>query len=204
MGRKKRFALALIAAGGLLSYAAGAQASVQVLGGGFAEACWRASYASALVRMDSAVDDARWKAESIALCDEALAGDPLNRRDYAATFVNRGVLEMSRAGYDRALRDFDRAIQAQPGMAEAYVNRGSVLVAQNRYREGEAEITRGIEMGTQQAEKAYYNRAMARERMDDLKGAYLDYAKAAELAPQWADPAHELTRFTLTPTGQVR
>ena len=46
--------------------------------------------------------------------------------------------------------------------------------------------------------KAYFNRAMAHEGMDDLKSAYLDYRKAEEIQPEWDAPRKELDRFTVS------
>jgi len=44
-------------------------------------------------------------------------------------------------------------------------------------------------------EKAYFNRALAREAAGDVKGAYLDYVKALQLKPEWAPAVKELARF---------
>jgi len=64
-----------------------------------------------------------------------------------------------------------------------------------------ADIDRGLAYGPEQPEKAYFNRALAKEFLDDTKGAYLDYLKAAELAPTWTAPQVELKRFTVHPRG---
>ena len=68
--------------------------------------------------------------------------------------------------------------------------------------EGLTEIDRGLSMNPEEPEKAYFNRALANEGLDDMKAAYLDYMKALELAPNWDAPRHELTRFTVeNPAG---
>ena len=59
------------------------------------------------------------------------------------------------------------------------------------------EIDRGLSMNPEEPEKAYFNRALANEGLDDMKAAYLDYMKALELAPNWDAPRHELSRFTV-------
>ena len=46
--------------------------------------------------------------------------------------------------------------------------------------------------------KAYFNRAVAYEGVDDEKSAYLDYQQALALKPDWEAPKHELQRFTVT------
>jgi Flp pilus assembly protein TadD len=60
------------------------------------------------------------------------------------------------------------------------------------------DINRALELGVSDPAKAHYNRALAYERMGDLKAAWLDYTKAAELDPEWDAPRTELTRFTVS------
>ena len=62
-------------------------------------------------------------------------------------------------------------------------------------REGIAEINKGIGLNAMEPEKAYFNRALAEERLDDLKAAYADYQKALELKPDWVIAKTELARF---------
>ena len=40
--------------------------------------------------------------------------------------LNRGIANISKEQYDRALQDFDQAIKLKPDLAEAYVGRGDV------------------------------------------------------------------------------
>ena len=44
---------------------------------------------------------------------------------------------------------------------------------------------------------AYYNRGLAREKLNDPKGAYADYKKALELQPDFTLAADQLKRFTV-------
>lgn len=122
----------------------------------------------------------------------------LNPRDRAGTFVNRGVLKLRRAAYSDATDDFDAAVRLQPQMGEAYVNRGAAAIGRKRYAEGLSDINRSIELGVSEPEKAYYNRAIAHEGLDDPKAAYFDYQKALEIAPDWPAPREQLVRFTVS------
>jgi tetratricopeptide (TPR) repeat protein len=70
-------------------------------------------------------------------------------------------------------------------------------VGVRRYAEGLADLNKALELGVDEPEKAYFNRALAHEGLDDLKSAYLDYQKAQTLKPDWQDPARELARFTV-------
>jgi tetratricopeptide (TPR) repeat protein len=179
---------------------ASAQSATTVLGGGMAQACSMAARA--------AVKAAEFKrsrmlvpipADALIACDRALQTETLTVRDLAATYVNRGVLLMGRANYPLALADYESALHIKPKLAEAHANRGAALIALYRDQEGIDAITQGLALQTEEPEKSYYNRAIARERLDDMKGAYLDYLKASELKPDWEDPRLQMTRFTLTP-----
>jgi tetratricopeptide (TPR) repeat protein len=109
------------------------------------------------------------------------------------------VIKLRRKQYDSADRDFDAALRLQPAMGEAFVNRGAGLIAQRRWREGVAEIDRGLALGPDEPEKAYFNRALAWEALDDMEAAWRDYTQALALKPDWDAPRKELVRFTVTP-----
>ncbi len=139
--------------------------------------------------------------QTLDICSFALANEPLAARDLAGTHVNRGVLYMRMAQWGRAMDDLNIALSIDPRMGEALVNRGALLIAQTRFAEGVAEIDRGLALHPEEPERAYYNRALAKERLDDVKGAYYDYVRASELAPTWTLPQEELKRFSVTPKG---
>jgi len=61
-----------------------------------------------------------------------------------------------------------------------------------------ADITKGLALGVKQPEKAYFDRALAYEGLDDEKSAYFDYQQAVTLKPDWPLPQRELLRFTVT------
>ena len=170
-----------------LGFAAPASSAAFVLGGGLADACSRFA-------LDGRSDD-----YSLNTCTYALETETLVKRDRAATFVNRGVIQLRRKKYDAANHDFDTAIRLAPAMGEAFVNRGAALIAQRRWQEGMADIDRGLALGPDEPEKAYFNRALAWEALDDMAAAWRDYTQAATLKPEWEAPRRELTRFTVTP-----
>jgi tetratricopeptide (TPR) repeat protein len=134
----------------------------------------------------------------IADCTDALFGMTLSDRDLAGTLVNRGVVYLVHGLYRQARADFDHAIVVNPRLGDAYVNRGAALIGERRFAEGVADIDRGLPMGPDEPEKAYYNRGLADEYLDNIKAAYFDYLKASELKPDWSQPKHELARFTVT------
>ena len=184
-----KITLTALGAAVVLAAAGSANAAVTVIGGGLAEAC-----SDAAIRGESA-------AEYEELCTTALESEFLNTRDRAGTYINRGVFKLRRAQYDMAVRDFDLAIRLKPDVGEAYVNRGAAFIGQKRYAESLPQINKGLELGVEEPAKAYYNRALAYEGLEDAKSAYFDYQKALELRPEWSAPREQLVRFTVTKRG---
>jgi tetratricopeptide (TPR) repeat protein len=201
VGRMKASVIGAAAIFGALSFPVAAKAAIAVFGGGEGEACWRAAVASVLIHMDSAVEEARWKADSINLCDLAISGPELNRQDLASTWVNRGILEMSREGYRKAEDNFREALKISPKLAEAHVDLGSTMINLHRYEEGIAETQTGIALNSKEIERAYYNLGIAYEFLGKLQEAYDSYKKAAELKPTWQDPKDQMARFVTQPVN---
>ena len=166
--------------------AGSAHAAITVLGGGSAEAC---SQAAMTGEMDRKFED---------LCTQALETEALNLRDRAGTLVNRGVFKLRRQEFNSAIRDFDAAIKQDPKLGEALVNRGAAKIGLKAPEAALVDINRALELGVSEPAKAHYNRALAYERIGDLKSAWLDYTKAAELDPEWDAPRKELARFTVS------
>lgn len=168
----------------MLPPAGAATASVLIIGGGMANDC-----SEAVIRGRS--DD-----DTMRLCTSALEVETLSTGDRARTLVNRGVIQLRRQAYVEARADFDAAGRIEPKLGEVYVNRGAALVAEDRFAEGLDEIDRGLALGVKQPERAYYNRALAHENLGDVKAAYYDFQRAAELDPKWSAPKEELARFS--------
>ncbi|MES2032603.1 MAG: hypothetical protein V4466_00380 [Pseudomonadota bacterium] len=185
MSPKVVFAYAVLATSAVLA-ATPASGAAFVLGGGMANACSRAAIEG---RDDRAAVDT---------CSMALESQPLLKRDRAGTFVNRGVIHLRRQAYVDARRDFDAALAIEPDLGEAFVNRGAILIAQRQYAAGVTEIDRGLALSPDEPEKAYFNRALAHEGLDEMKSAWLDYQKALELRPDWDAPRRELARFSVS------
>jgi tetratricopeptide (TPR) repeat protein len=165
----------------------GAHAAVTVFGGpGPADDCYKAAKFGAA------------PVDGIQSCTQAIATQTMSDHDLAGTYVNRGVIYMAMASFVPAQHDFEAAMKLDPKMGEAVVNHGGALIALRRYADGIAEISRGLDLNPSEPEKAYFNRALAYESLDDLKAAYYDYSKAAELKPGWDEPRAELSRFTVT------
>jgi tetratricopeptide (TPR) repeat protein len=173
-------ALAIGLAGG------SASAAISVLGGGQAEDCFLA------------VKAGRFDNTSMDLCNMALDTEVLSPQDRGGTLVNRGVMKLLRGDYEGAHADLNAGIALIPRVGEGWINRGAMFLSQRRYKEALADIDKAISLGLKEPAKAYYNRAIAYEGLDDETAAYLDYQQALVLKPGWDLPQHELLRFTVT------
>jgi len=166
-----------------------AQAGATIFGGANAQLCANAAHRVSI--------DAMPEPASIQACDTALGEEQLSRRDEAATFVNRGVLRLAGGAFVEAKQDFDAAADLMPELGDAYTDRGAALIGLRQYADGIAAIDKGLALNPDEPEKAYYNRALAHEALDDAKAAYGDYLRAAALKPDWNPPKVELARFTV-------
>ncbi|MDX2236064.1 MAG: tetratricopeptide repeat protein [Hyphomonadaceae bacterium] len=167
--------------------AAPAQAAVTMIGDGPARACYAAALAG-----DGA-------AHGLRACDDALGSDQLAANDRAATMINRGVIRLQRREARLALADFDTAVAWRPLLAEGHVNRGAALILLGETDAAIAAITHGLSLQPRDPHEAYFNRALAHEQNGDVRAAYADFRRAAELAPTWTLAQAELARFEVRP-----
>jgi len=189
--RALSFATPLLAAALLAAQPAGA--AFTVFGNGLAQLCSETAknLEHGIAPPPRAIED----------CTTAIEYENLRSRDLAGTHINRGILYMSRANYAAAKRDFDTALAIAPTVGEAYVDRGAALVGLRSFNDAIADIDHGLALGSEEPEKAYFNRGLANEGLDNIPAAYRDYARAAELKPGWGPPLNELSRFTVTSKG---
>ncbi|MGI9170249.1 MAG: tetratricopeptide repeat protein [Caulobacteraceae bacterium] len=180
--------LRLWAAGVMGALAAGgsAAAAVSVIGGGMAQDCSKAAIAG---KSDPG---------SILICSTALETEDLDRIDRAGTFVNRGVMKLRRLAFEEARTDLDAAIALAPTIGEAWVNMGAVFLGEERFQSALDDVDRGLRLGVKEPEKAWFNRGLAHEGLEDEKAAYFDYQRAMALKPDWPLPRKELLRFTVS------
>lgn len=176
--------IAAVVAVMLAVVAAPVAASVSVLGTGYARSCFDAAETRHATR------------EGLWFCDKALADASLSIVDRAATWVNRGIVEMQRKHLPEAIANYDEAIRLRPETAEAYVNKGIALLhIGGRDAEAAAVLTQGLDRNPIRPEIAYYTRGVAQELLGNARAAYEDYSRAAQLAPGWAEPSEQLQRF---------
>ena len=165
----------------LIAFAAPVSAATMVLGvNTAAEECYRAASA----------EDPR----GVPVCTYALT-QKLTARDRAATLINRGALRFVEHNYQAAIDDSEASIKTYAKLGEAYLNRGAAMRELGEPARAIQSLDESIRMGFGRLQLAYFDRGMAKEDMGDIKGAYLDYKKALELAPEFKLAADQLKRF---------
>ena len=122
-----------------------------------------------------------WR-NSITLCDHTLAVTSHN----SVIHQSRGFGYYSLGDYARAIADFDRAIEIDPGSASAYYNRGIVYNAMRDYARAIADFDRAIEIDPGRA-NVYNNRGVAYEALGDYGRATTDFNRAIALDPGYSN-----------------
>lgn len=137
--------------------------------------------------------DLEGRRSSIRKCEKALTNKFLTPSDRVASHVNMGILLMRRGDYNKSLAAYDAALGLNSDLAEIYINRGACLIFLGRTDEAIPVLTRGIELDSGgNLPDAYFNRALAYEKLGEVTQAYKDFKKAQELRPDWELPTRAL------------
>jgi tetratricopeptide (TPR) repeat protein len=171
--------------------------SAATLDRGGAQECYLATLRDASPENDQA---------GLRVCNEAMeTADNTELR--ADLLVNRSFIRLRMMDYPGTVADAEASLLLAPDLAEAHLNRGAGLIGLGRYREALPSLEKAVALsGADKLELAYFNRGIVRENLGDVRGAYLDYKKAAELDPKFSRAHEQLTRFNVTvgPAPDVR
>ncbi|MFQ5613431.1 MAG: tetratricopeptide repeat protein [Anaerolineae bacterium] len=102
----------------------------------------------------------------------------------ADTYYNRGVTFFEEGDNERALENFNEAIQLSPNFAAAYNDRAEIHRRRGEYDLAIADHSQAIELQPNY-EYAYYSRGLTYVRTGDLEQAIADYNLALELDPDY-------------------
>jgi tetratricopeptide (TPR) repeat protein len=103
-------------------------------------------------------------------------------------YYNRAVAFTALKRPDRALQDYDRAMQLDPTLASAALNRGMLLYQEKDYTRAAADLQRALEQGANAA-VVYYDLALVQLAQNDREAALASVRRALE-----QDPKHEEAR----------
>ena len=178
-------ALVLSAAGALIAVlpAVPSTASVLTVGGPLSYSCYKAA------------EGLDFRASSIEGCTRALQEENLDKQDYAATLVNRGILYAVMNHFESADADYSAAERIAPNLSEVWLNQGYLRLRENKASEALPLLDRGMKLGAQRPAVAYLARGIAHEELGDLRAAYDDISRARSLEPNWTLPGEYLARY---------
>lgn len=140
------------------------------------------------------------RADAISTCDAALTS-PIFGKNRAATFDNRGIVYDSTGDYSAALADYDSSIKLDPTLGDAWLNRGVALIRLKRPEEALPDIERGIALGPNMQQVAYYDLGVAQQSLGHVREAYDAYKRALAADPSFAPAADALKNFRVIHPG---
>lgn len=181
---KHLFAVIAGGLGGLLSVAVLAQSMTVITNGSDARAC--------ALDAELSASDLPTGRSSIERCTRALEYGNLGPSDTAATLVNRGILHAATGDYPAALKDYNRALEIKPRLAEPYIGRGNLVFMSQRYELAIEQYDTALSLGLRREHAGYYNRGLAFQKLGRLDEAEADFQRASELRPEWSLPQQKL------------
>ncbi|MBN1573923.1 MAG: tetratricopeptide repeat protein [Deltaproteobacteria bacterium] len=98
--------------------------------------------------------------------------------------------------YALSLDYFDKTLFMDKDFSKAYVGKGIVLIAMERYDEAIVQLKKSLEnIIFHEPESAYYNIAVAYAKMNNYEGAVENLKTAIRLKPEYIPPYLELARI---------
>jgi tetratricopeptide (TPR) repeat protein len=140
--------------------------------------------------------------DALSNCATALSNNKMTAKDRIATLVNRGTIEAASGDVTSSLADYDAALVLNPKMADIFINRGTALMRAARYEEARASFDEAVLLGGTNTYIAYFNRAMAEEKVGNINGASQDYKLALAMAPNYQPAKNELARLQTMPRAK--
>jgi tetratricopeptide (TPR) repeat protein len=103
-----------------------------------------------------------------------------------------GISHQNTGKPEKALADFNRAIEIDPQKADGYLGRANTLNTLGQYSDAIEDYDRAMEIEPTMAEStlanAYVNRGSAYSHLGQYEKAIADYEKGLELDPEIDDP----------------
>jgi tetratricopeptide (TPR) repeat protein len=107
----------------------------------------------------------------------------------AQAYNDRGLTYRRKGEYDKAIADYDKAIQLNPKFAMAYSNRGTAYRQKHNYDKAIADCDQAIRLDPAFV-AAYNNRGLTYGNKGDYDKAIADYDEAIRLDPKFALAYH--------------
>ena len=122
--------------------------------------------------------------DAINACTRAILSGTFSGSGLASLYYNRGWEHDELGEYERAIKDYDKAIELNPKKSNYYYNRALAYSKQNDYDKAIRDLNQSIRLDPKFA-AAYNNRGVAYERKGDYKRAIEDYDEAIRIDPKY-------------------
>ena len=122
-----------------------------------------------------------------------ITGCGLGTSDYKDAVLD-GASNLNRGKTEKALKDFNRAINIDPTHHDGYLGRADTLNAMGHYEESIEDYNKALGIKPSMAE-AYVNRAIAYSHLGIYEKAIADYEKGLELDPKIDNPPGFIKRL---------
>jgi tetratricopeptide (TPR) repeat protein len=126
---------------------------------------------------------------AVATWTKAIELGTLGKDNLAIAYIRRGVAYREKKQYDRAIEDYNKAIELNPGDARVYVGRAAVYSMNGQYDRVVEDCSKALELDPKLAD-AYINRGRAYFGKQQYDRAIEDYNKAIDLDPKYARGYH--------------
>ena len=124
--------------------------------------------------------------EIIEICTQIINHPDTNDEQRAKAYNGYGIAHSHKGEFDRAIQDYDKAIEANPKYADVYNNRGIVYNNKGEFDRAIQDYSKAIELNPKHA-KIYLNRGIAYADKREHDHAIQDYSKAIELKSDYVE-----------------
>lgn len=108
------------------------------------------------------------------------------RNDLAMGYVNRGATYSGLKQHEKAIENFNRAVEINPNFARAYSNRGVIYSDLKKFDRAIADCNIAIILDPNEA-VSYYHRGVVYTELGHWEKAIKDYSKAIKLNPNFIE-----------------
>jgi tetratricopeptide (TPR) repeat protein len=129
--------------------------------------------------------DGKLKEGNVLLKDCTLKGQLEKKQEAAVGYCDLGNSYHGLGDYQQAIKDFDRAIELDPKLAEAYWGRGKTYHGLGDYQQAIKDFDRAIELDPKLAE-AYWDRGKTYNELGKYQQAIENWKRAAQLGNEGA------------------
>lgn len=109
--------------------------------------------------------------------------EAIRLRSHAGLYLERGQAHAALNDWERAIADFDRAIELEPDLAEAYHRRGLAYAARQDLDRARADLDEAVRRAPNQAE-AWLDRGRLHYRQKNYSQALADLEQACRCDPR--------------------